>query len=159
MTDPAENPTPILSIRDLRKYFNAGRSGLWGKPGSPIHALDGVSLDLAAGEVLALVGESGCGKSTLSLTLMGLEKPTSGQFFFNGQDVTYLKGAALKELRRKIQMVFQDPYESLNPLMTVRSITGPRAGKIYPGAGRTCAPGDGRCRTETCPHLPGASAA
>jgi oligopeptide/dipeptide ABC transporter ATP-binding protein len=115
-------PTPILSIRDLRKLFLAGRSGVWSKQDRYVHALDGVSFDLERGGVLALAGESGCGKSTLALTLMGLERPTSGQIYFDGKEVTHLQSAGLKALRRQIQMVFQDPYESLNPLMTVRQI-------------------------------------
>ncbi len=115
-------PPPILSIRNLVKLFPAGRSGIWSKRDRFVHALDGVSFDLERGDVLALAGESGCGKSTLALTLMGLEPPTSGQILFEGQDVTHLQGAGLKALRRQIQMVFQDPYESLNPLMTVRQI-------------------------------------
>ena len=81
-----------------------------------------MSFDLAKGEMLALVGESGCGKSTLSLSLMLLERPTSGTISFEGEDVTQFKGKPLKSLRRHIQMVFQDPYESLNPLMTIGEI-------------------------------------
>jgi peptide/nickel transport system ATP-binding protein len=77
---------------------------------------------LGRGEVLALVGESGCGKSTLALTLMGLEKPTAGKLVFEGQDVTHVEGRELKQMRRHIQMVFQDPYESLSPLMTIGQI-------------------------------------
>jgi oligopeptide/dipeptide ABC transporter ATP-binding protein len=115
-------PPPILSIRNLVKLFPAGRSGIWSKQDRFVHALDGVSFDLERGGVLALAGESGCGKSTLALTLMGLEPPTSGQILFDGKDVTHLQGSGLKALRRQIQMVFQDPYESLNPLMTVRQI-------------------------------------
>jgi oligopeptide/dipeptide ABC transporter ATP-binding protein len=116
------SPDPILVIKDLVKEFRAGKSGLWGSEGRVVHALDGVSFDLAEGEMLALVGESGCGKSTLSLCLMLLERATSGEIRFNNQDVTQIKGKALKALRRRIQMVFQDPYESLNPLMTIEEI-------------------------------------
>jgi oligopeptide/dipeptide ABC transporter ATP-binding protein len=113
---------PFLRVQDLRKVFPAGRTGLWGKKDRFVHALDGVSFNLEKGDVLALVGESGCGKSTLALTLMGLEHPSSGQILMEGKDITHLNTADLKELRRNIQMVFQDPYESLNPLMTVRQI-------------------------------------
>jgi oligopeptide/dipeptide ABC transporter ATP-binding protein len=84
--------------------------------------VDDVSFDLGRGEVLALVGESGCGKSTLALTLLGLETPTAGSVWFEGSDVTHASGAEQKALRRQIQMVFQDPYESLNPLMTIGEI-------------------------------------
>jgi oligopeptide/dipeptide ABC transporter ATP-binding protein len=109
---------PILQVRNLRKLFPAGRSTLWSAP-KFVHAVDDVSFELGRGEALALVGESGCGKSTLVLTLMGLEKPTSGQIIFDGKDVTHANGAQLKEMRRHIQMIFQDPYESLNPMMTI----------------------------------------
>jgi oligopeptide/dipeptide ABC transporter ATP-binding protein len=116
------HPCPIFEVRDLRKYYPARRSGLWPPRHSHVHALDGVSLDLMPGELLALVGESGCGKSTLLLTLMGLERPTAGRIIFEGHDIAGLNGVQLNALRRRIQMVFQDPYESLNPTMTVGEI-------------------------------------
>jgi len=116
------HPSPIFEVRDLRKYYPARRSGLWPPRHSQIHALDGVSLDLMPGELLALVGESGCGKSTLLLTLMGLERPTAGRIIFEGHDIAGLNGVQVNALRRRIQMVFQDPYESLNPTMTVGEI-------------------------------------
>jgi len=109
---------PILSIRNLRKLFPASRELPWQSP-QFVRAVDDVSFDLHRGEALALVGESGCGKSTLVLTLMGLEKPTSGQIIFEGKDVTNASSAQLKAMRRHIQMIFQDPYESLNPMMTI----------------------------------------
>jgi oligopeptide/dipeptide ABC transporter ATP-binding protein len=84
--------------------------------------VDEVDFSLNVGEVLALVGESGCGKSTLALTLMGLERPTEGQIFFQGQSIQDMDSAGLKALRRRIQMIFQDPYESLNPTQTVEEI-------------------------------------
>jgi oligopeptide/dipeptide ABC transporter ATP-binding protein len=113
---------PILRVDNLRKLFPLGKLRLWRAQDRYVHAVDDISFELKRGEVLALVGESGCGKSTLALTLMGLEKPTSGTMIFEGQDVTHLEGQALKQMRRHIQMVFQDPYESLNPRMTIGQI-------------------------------------
>lgn len=110
---------PILQVRNLRKLFPVNKASLWRSPDRFVHAVDDVSFELNRGEVLALVGESGCGKSTLVLTLLGLERATSGQITFEGQDIIGLGGAGLKTLRRHMQMIFQDPYESLNPLMTI----------------------------------------
>jgi oligopeptide/dipeptide ABC transporter ATP-binding protein len=115
---------PIIQVNNLRKLFPVKKASLWEKEDRFVHAVDDVSFDLHQGEVLALVGESGCGKSTLALTLMNLESPTAGQIFFEGQDVTHLSGKALQGMRRHIQMVFQDPYESLNPTMTIGDIVG-----------------------------------
>jgi oligopeptide/dipeptide ABC transporter ATP-binding protein len=116
------NTENLLEIRDLKKYFDAGRPSLFSRKTKYVHAVDGVSLALRRSEVIALVGESGCGKSTLSLLLMGLEEPTGGSVFFEGRDITRLKDRERKEVRRKIQMVFQDPYESLNPTQTIEEI-------------------------------------
>jgi ABC-type oligopeptide transport system ATPase subunit len=110
---------PIIQVNNLRKLFPVKKATIWDKEDLFVHAVDDVSFDLHYGEVLALVGESGCGKSTLALTLMNLERPTEGQIFFEGRDVTHLDGKALQMMRRDIQMVFQDPYESLNPTMTI----------------------------------------
>ncbi len=110
----------ILELSHLRKLFPL-KGGLFSAK-HHVHALDGITLSLAKGEVLAVVGESGCGKSTLALTLLNLEKPTEGTIAFKGQDVTNLKGAKVKELRRNVQMIFQDPYESLDPIMTVAEL-------------------------------------
>jgi oligopeptide/dipeptide ABC transporter ATP-binding protein len=113
---------PILQVRSLRKLFPVKKTAFGREPARFVHAVDDVSFDLARGEVLALVGESGCGKSTLALTLLGLETPTAGQVIFEGRDVTGISGPEQKALRRQIQMIFQDPYESLNPLMTIGEI-------------------------------------
>lgn len=119
---PGEPRTPVLEVTGLRKLFRAGKTGLlWGKE-QVVCAVDGVSFSLAHAEVLGLVGESGCGKSTLALTLMGLEKPTEGEILFEGKSIKGLDARGLKALRRRIQMVFQDPYESLNPTQTVEEI-------------------------------------
>ncbi|MEZ4715866.1 MAG: dipeptide/oligopeptide/nickel ABC transporter ATP-binding protein [Caldilineaceae bacterium] len=113
----------ILQVDDLHKRFTLSRRGLWGREQDAfVHAVDGVSFELARGEVLALVGESGCGKSTLALTLLGLEDPTSGSIRFEGAEITHQPPAAMKQVRRHMQMIFQDPYESLNPLMNVGDI-------------------------------------
>lgn len=112
----------FLEIRGLKKYFEAGRPSLFSRETKHIHAVDGVNLTLRRSEVIALVGESGCGKSTLGLLLMGLEDPTDGSVIFEEQDITHLNDSERKGLRRKIQMVFQDPYESLNPTQTIEEI-------------------------------------
>lgn len=119
---------PILAVSDLRTLFPVAQPGLWHtlrrRPTAYVRAVDGVSFELMPKEALAVVGESGCGKSTLALTLMGLERPTSGSIRFNGQELSGADGTLLKATRRQMQMVFQDPYESLNPLMQVGEIVG-----------------------------------
>jgi oligopeptide/dipeptide ABC transporter ATP-binding protein len=116
------NTENFLELRGLKKYFDAGRPALFSRQTKYVHAVDDVSFNLQRSEVIALVGESGCGKSTLSLLLMGLEEPTEGSILFEGRDITHLKESQRKEVRRKIQMVFQDPYESLNPTQTIEEI-------------------------------------
>lgn len=112
----------ILEVKHLKKYFQAGRPGWFSRKDSLVHAVDDIDLQLKRGEVIALVGESGCGKSTLALTLMGLEQATEGEIIFNGRDITHLNERERKEVRQRIQMVFQDPYESLNPTQTIEEI-------------------------------------
>lgn len=112
----------FLEVSGLKKYFDVGRPSLFSRQTRSLHAVDGVNLSLHHSEVIALVGESGCGKSTLALLLMGLEDPTEGTITFEGRDITHLNDRQRKELRRKIQMVFQDPYESLNPTQTIEEI-------------------------------------
>ena len=112
----------ILKVDDLEKVFVSGQSSLFQNSERLIHAVDGVSFTIEEGEIVALVGESGCGKSTLALTLMGLEAPTAGRIMFKDDDITSMTPASAKALRRQIQMIFQDPYESLNPVMTIAEI-------------------------------------
>jgi oligopeptide/dipeptide ABC transporter ATP-binding protein len=112
----------LLEVKNLKKYFQAGRPGLFSRNEKRIHAVDDIDLQLRRGEVIALVGESGCGKSTLSLTLMGLENVTEGRVIFEGKDITHLNDTERKKVRQRIQMVFQDPYESLNPTQTIEEI-------------------------------------
>jgi len=115
---------PLLRVRDLVKHFPVTQGVVFKRTIGQVRAVDGVSFDLAAGETLGVVGESGCGKSTLARVLMRLEPHTSGQVIFQGEDVLALRGSALRRMRRKVQMVFQDPYTSLNPRMTVGDIVG-----------------------------------
>jgi oligopeptide/dipeptide ABC transporter ATP-binding protein len=110
---PENSNAPLLEVRDLRMHFPV-RGGIWLKARAWCRAVDGVSLTLRAGETLGLVGESGCGKSTLGKTIVRLNKPSTGQILFQGTDLASLSQRALKPLRREIQMVFQDPAESLN---------------------------------------------
>jgi oligopeptide transport system ATP-binding protein len=115
-------PEPVLQIRDLVKHFPLTRGILFQHQVGAIKAVDGVSAELYDGETLGLVGESGCGKSTLARLLMALERPTSGSVRFHGEDIFALSGSALRALRRRIQIILQDPYTSLNPRMTVGDI-------------------------------------
>jgi oligopeptide/dipeptide ABC transporter ATP-binding protein len=112
----------FLEVRGLKKYFDADRPSVFSREARYVHAVDDVSFNLKHSEVIALVGESGCGKSTLALLLMGLENPTEGTVLFEGRDITHLSDSERKDLRRKIQMIFQDPYESLNPTQTIEEI-------------------------------------
>ena len=114
---------PILEIIDLKKHF-ATTSGPFSKSRGAVKAVDGVSLTVMPGETVGLVGESGCGKTTVGRTVMKLYQPTSGQIFFDGEEITHTRGRAMKPVRSKMQMIFQDPYSSLNPRHTVSQIVG-----------------------------------
>jgi len=125
-----QNGGPLLAIRDLKVHFDLGGGTTWDKlvGGSPVKrtvkAVDGVTLDIARGETLGLVGESGCGKSTLGRAILRLTEPTSGQVLYHNRDLAHLSGRELREHRRHLQIIFQDPYASLNPRMTVGQIVG-----------------------------------
>ncbi|MFD5861886.1 ABC transporter ATP-binding protein [Streptomyces chartreusis] len=114
----------ILEVRGLVKHYPLTRGVLLRKQVGSVKAVDGVDLTLHRGETLGIVGESGCGKSTVARMLVNLERPTAGSIKYRGEDITRLSGRALKAVRRNIQMVFQDPYTSLNPRMTVGDIIG-----------------------------------
>jgi oligopeptide transport system ATP-binding protein len=114
---------PLLSVHGLKKYYGI-RSGVLARVSDYVHAVDGVSFDIAAGETLGLVGESGCGKSTTGRCIMRLIEPTHGEVIFDGKDVTKLYGNDLRALRKEMQIVFQDPFASLNPRHTVRGLIG-----------------------------------
>ncbi len=125
-------PDPLLKIRNLKKYFPI-RRGLLQRVVGHVKAVDDVSFAIRPGETLGLVGESGCGKTTVGRTLLRLYEPTEGQILFDGRDVTNLQGQPLRTLRRNMQIVFQDPFSSLNPRMTIKSIV--EEGLIVHGIG------------------------
>ena len=106
---------PLIEMQHLTKYFNVNKK-------SRLHAVDGIDLAIREGETLGVVGESGCGKSTLGRTVLRLHEPTSGRILYDGNDITHVKGKKLQKLRREMQMIFQDPYSSLNPRMSVQEL-------------------------------------
>lgn len=111
----------ILEVKNLTKKFPI-KGGFWGREIANVHAVNDVSFSIKKGQCLGLVGESGCGKSTLGRCLLRLIEPTSGEVYFNGENILDYSSNRLRQLRRKIQLIFQDPYASLNPRMTVGSI-------------------------------------
>jgi len=113
----------LLEIRDLKKYFPVG-DGLFSRKKGNVKAVDGVNLTINEGETLGLVGESGCGKSTLGRTILRLIEPTSGEVIFHDKNLLALSARELREMRREMQIIFQDPYASLNPRMRVGDIIG-----------------------------------
>jgi len=126
---PSASPAPgdaasaetLLEVRNLVTHFKVG-GGLFGGPAGVVRAVDGVSFAIRRGETLGLVGESGCGKTTTGRSILQLERPTAGQVIFEGRDLTALDEVALRSVRRRLQVIFQDPYASLNPRMTVGQI-------------------------------------
>jgi peptide/nickel transport system ATP-binding protein len=123
MTEPASNGA-LLELDDLKVYFPLKSGIVLDRHVGDIRAVDGVTLSIERGETLGLVGESGCGKSTVGRTILRLYEPTAGRIVFDGRDITHLKEGQLRPLRRRIQMVFQDPFASLNPRHSVGRIVG-----------------------------------
>jgi ABC-type oligopeptide transport system ATPase subunit len=115
---------PLVEVRDLVKHFPVTRGIVWKRKIGAVRAVDGVSFEVMRGETLGIVGETGCGKSTTARLVMRLLEPTSGSVHFDGRDITHFKGDELKAIRREMQMVFQDPYSSLNPRRTAGAIVG-----------------------------------
>ena len=134
------NATPLLEVRHLKKHFPIHK-GVFSRVAGQVRAVDGMSFHIDRGETLGLVGESGCGKSTAGRTLLRLLDPTAGQIVVRGEDITTLGAAALLPFRRQMQMIYQDPYASLNPRMTAGEIVGEPL-TIH----RACPPGERKDR-------------
>ena len=130
-----DGQVPLIKVSGLKKYFPITQGILFQRHVGDVHAVDGVDLEVYPGETFGLVGETGCGKSTLARVVMRLYEATEGTIEFEGRDITKLKGRDLRDLRRDMQMIFQDPYASLNPRKTVGSIIGApyRLHKTVPG--------------------------
>ena len=120
MSEPPPNGTPVIEVTELAKHFPL-RGGLWRKSAGAVKAVDGVGFAIAAGQTFGLVGESGCGKSTLAMLLVKLLEPSAGRIRLDGNDIAGLAGAALRDFRRRVQLVFQDPYSSLDPRQKIAS--------------------------------------
>jgi oligopeptide transport system ATP-binding protein len=116
------NGNNLISLEGLKVHYKLG-GGLFGEP-KTVKAVDGVSLDIKKGETLGLVGESGCGKSTLGKAILRLTEPTGGRVLYNGKDLAHISKSGMREQRKHLQMIFQDPYASLNPRMTIGDIIG-----------------------------------
>ncbi|MGP1676595.1 MAG: ATP-binding cassette domain-containing protein, partial [Burkholderiales bacterium] len=131
---PAAAEQPLLEVRNLKMHFTVADGMFSRNTASKIKAVDDVSFTIARGETLGLVGESGCGKTTTGRCILHLEKPTSGEIIFEGQNLTNLDRKALNEKRERMQVIFQDPYSSLNPRMKVGDIIGEpmKVHGIYP---------------------------
>jgi oligopeptide/dipeptide ABC transporter ATP-binding protein len=123
LASAANGGGPLLAVEELSTYYTQ-RTGFWSGPGPLLRAVDGVSFSLGYGSTLGLVGESGCGKSTLGRTILRLVKPSAGRIHFEGRDITNLSQRQLRPLRGDMQVIFQDPFGSLNPRMTVRQALG-----------------------------------
>ncbi len=122
VSPPSGSAEPLVEVRDLVKHFPITRGIVFQRRVGAVRAVDGVSFEVMRGETLGIVGETGCGKSTTARLIMRLLEATSGEVRFEGREITSLKGASLKAVRREMQMIFQDPYSSLNPRKTVGSI-------------------------------------
>ena len=120
MNENTKNPRPLVEVTNLSKHFPLSKS-LFYQKADKVRALDEVSFSIPKGETLGVVGESGCGKSTLGKTLLRLIEPTQGKITFGGIDITQLRGSEMQAMRRKMQLVFQDPYAALNPRMTIHA--------------------------------------
>ena len=124
MTTHGSGSGDLIQVRDLQMYFPVTKGVIFQRQVGAVKAVDGVSFTIKQGETLGLVGESGCGKSTTGRAILQLHRPTAGEVLFQGTDLVKLKGEELRRMRRKVQMIFQDPYASLNPRMTVGDIVG-----------------------------------
>lgn len=122
-TEPGESPTPLLAVEDLKKHFPIHK-GVFSRVVGQVYAVDGVTFHINPGETLGLVGESGCGKSTVGRTVLKLLEPTAGQIHVRGDDITDLDHQGMLPYRQQMQMIFQDPYASLNPRMSAGDIVG-----------------------------------
>ncbi len=124
MTPSSTNGKALVQVRGLKKYFPITQGILIQRKVADVKAVDGLDFEIERGETLGLVGESGCGKSTTGRSILQLYRPTAGEVLFEGKDLAKLKGEELRKMRRNMQMIFQDPYASLNPRMTVGDIIG-----------------------------------
>jgi peptide/nickel transport system ATP-binding protein/oligopeptide transport system ATP-binding protein len=143
------NGTPLVELDDLRVWFPIKKGVLLDRHVGDVKAVDGVSLTIERGETVGLVGESGCGKSTVGRAMLRLYEPTGGRVLFEGQDTTHMSDAQLRPLRRRMQMVFQDPFASLNPRHSVGR------GRFRSTRRSSCA--TSRSPPSTCPSRPRSS--